>query len=40
MPKDEFVSINGLEVDERKVRGVIGPGTGLGNAVLYTAEFK
>jgi glucokinase len=35
IPEDQFVSINGFQADPKKVRGIMGPGTGLGNSVLY-----
>ena len=35
IPEDQFVSINGFQADPTKVRGIMGPGTGLGNSVLY-----
>jgi glucokinase len=32
---DQFVSLNGPDADPKKVRAIMGPGTGLGNSVLY-----
>lgn len=32
---EEIVSLNGLECDWKKIRGVMGPGTGLVNSTLY-----
>mgnify|MGYP003683776801 CR=1 FL=1 len=40
LPKDNFVSINGKEIDDDKTRGVMGPGTGLGVSVLFTSPFR
>lgn len=40
LSKDQFISINQKDVDEQKVRGILGPGTGLGNSLLYTTPFR
>ena len=40
IPEDQFVSINGFKADPTKVRGIMGPGTGLGNSVLYPIQNK
>ena len=40
IPEDQFVSINGHKIDPTKVRGIMGPGTGLGNSVLYPIKTK
>ena len=40
LPESEFVSINGYKADPSKVRGIMGPGTGLGNSVLYPVKTK
>ena len=42
MKEDNFVSLNGLHVkaDCEHTRGVLGPGTGLGNSLIYTAPFR
>ena len=37
--KDEFVSINDLPVRDDKMRGILGPGTGLGNSTLYPVNI-
>ena len=30
----EFVQLNGHSINENKMRGVIGPGTGLGHSII------
>ena len=40
MKEDNFVSLNGHKIDETHTRGVLGPGTGLGNSIIYTAPFR
>jgi glucokinase len=40
VPEEDFVSINNIEPNPSKMRGVIGPGTGLGNSMLYPAVIK
>ena len=40
IPEDQFVSINGHKIDPTKTRGIMGPGTGLGNSVLYPIKMK
>ena len=38
LPDQEFISVNGLQADPTKSRGIMGPGTGLGNSVLYPIQ--
>lgn len=38
--EDNFISLNGLKVNAKHTRGVLGPGTGLGNSVIYAAPFR
>lgn len=40
MKENNFISLNGKKMDENKIRGVLGPGTGLGNSVIYKAPFR
>jgi glucokinase len=37
---DDLMPLNGKKIIESKTRGVIGPGTGLGNSVLFNAPYK
>lgn len=38
--EDNFISLNGLKINPKHIRGVLGPGTGLGNSVIYSAPFR
>lgn len=40
MKDENFISLNGLKIDADKTRGVLGPGTGLGNSIIYKAPFR
>lgn len=40
MKDDNFISLNGFEIDPTHTRGVLGPGTGLGNSIIYSAPFR
>ena len=40
VPKEDFEPLNNVELNADKMRGVIGPGTGLGNSLLYPARIK
>lgn len=40
LPDSNFVSLNGLQVNPKHTRGVLGPGTGLGNSIIYSAPFR
>lgn len=40
MKPDNFISLNGFDINDHEIRGVIGPGTGLGNSVIYKAPFR
>lgn len=40
VPETDFVPLNGKQADENKLRGIMGPGTGLGNSTLYPAKVK
>lgn len=40
VPETDFVSLNGKKVNEAKLRGIMGPGTGLGNSTIYPAVIK
>ncbi len=38
--EDNFVSLNGKQINPKHTRGVLGPGTGLGNSIIYSAPFR
>lgn len=40
MKEDNFVSLNGRNIDPSETRGVLGPGTGLGNSIIFSAPFR
>ena len=40
MKDDNFVSLNAKSVQKHDTRGVLGPGTGLGNSLIYSAPFR
>lgn len=40
VPDEDFVSLNKYETDKDKTIGIMGPGTGLGNSILYTSPFR
>jgi glucokinase len=40
VPETDFISLNGKKVNEAKLRGIMGPGTGLGNSTIYPATIK
>ena len=40
VPEENFVPINDVQPNPSKMRGVLGPGTGLGNSMLYPATIK
>ena len=40
IPDEQFVNVNQFKIDKDKTIGIIGPGTGLGNSLLYTAPFR
>lgn len=40
VPEADFVSLNGFEANPNQMRSIIGPGTGLGNSLLYPAVIK
>ena len=37
--KNQFVKLNDLDADSDKIRGVIGPGTGLGHSIILRNNF-
>lgn len=40
MEEDNFISLNGLSIRKDHTRGVLGPGTGLGNSIIFSAPFR
>lgn len=40
LPEDNFISLNGLTANSKHTRGVLGPGTGLGNSIIFSAPFR
>lgn len=40
LENEDFISLNGVPTQENKMRGILGPGTGLGNSLLYPASIK
>jgi glucokinase len=38
--KNHLVKLNGLNADSDKIRGVIGPGTGLGHSIILNNKFE
>jgi glucokinase len=40
LPEDNFISLNGLKINPKNTRGVLGPGTGLGNSIIYSSPFR
>jgi glucokinase len=40
LTKDEVIHINQIPLNEGKVKAVVGPGTGLGTAMLFPAPFR
>lgn len=40
IPEDQFVSLNGYNLNKKKTFGIMGPGTGLGNSILFTTPFR
>lgn len=40
MKEDNFVSLNGFDINPSETRGVFGPGTGLGNSIIFSAPFR
>lgn len=40
VPDTDFVSLNGYKMNKDQTLGIMGPGTGLGNSILYTTPFR
>lgn len=40
IPDDQFVSLNGYKLNKDLTFGIMGPGTGLGNSILFTTPFR
>lgn len=40
IPDDQFVSLNGYHLEKDETFGIMGPGTGLGNSILFTTPFR
>ena len=40
VPDEDFISLNGHKLNKDKTIGIIGPGTGLGNSILFTVPFR
>lgn len=37
--ESEMVQLNGRKMQPEKIRGVIGPGTGLGHSIIFNNKF-